>query len=145
MRIKWLAFVLLVLSLAAHADGIYRCNVNGKTVYAASCPDGKPVRTVKVWRRPTDDDVAQAKVQSAAEKKSLSALEKAQEKQAAKDEKARRKRVKAVAKKHKRCKSLAQKVTWAERDVRSANFKKRDKAQLKLRRANEKYELECGA
>ena len=92
MRIRWLIFALAAFSLAAHADGIYRCKIDGKTVYAASCPVGELERPVKIWRGPTDDDIALSRSQSEAAKEKLSVIEQAQAKQAAKDKAARRKR-----------------------------------------------------
>lgn len=140
---RYFFLILALLYSSAQAGTIYRCKVEGKIVYAASCSSGG--QQVKVWHGPGADDVLDARRQVTREKKTLSKLEKQQRKQEVREENARRIRARKIAKKNKTCARLAQRMKWAQEDASRASYKSEARTRSKARRATEKYELECGA
>lgn len=77
------------------------------------------------------------------DKEKLADLEEQRHRQQAIDDKRQQRELKARQARDKKCAELAQRLKWANEDFASANWKSRDKAQLKAQRAREKYQLMC--
>ncbi|CAN5173532.1 hypothetical protein BH11PSE11_BH11PSE11_36210 [soil metagenome] len=131
---------------SSSALAIYKCDSGGSVTYTASpCADGKGIDLgSKVTIRPSEADNALAAKQSAQEKTELTRLENTRHKREAIEAREQRRAAKANAAKQKKCQSLAQRRKWAAEDAAKATMKAAEKAKLKLRRLDEKIELECG-
>jgi hypothetical protein len=136
-----------LLSFSMPALAIYKCESGGKVSYRDSpCPSGK----VTIFPDKTDDNAtaanaAKAKRQLTEQKNEAARLEKARHRREAIEEKEQRRADKIAAAKRKTCASLARHKKWSDEDAAAANGRAADKAKIKARRANEKYEAECKA
>ena len=127
---------LLLLALPAHA--IYRCEIDGHTIYSdAPCPGGRPV-DIKLG--PPSED---ARERATREKEELAQIEKKASRQAQVDAKVQRRRERENAALQKRCEKLASRATWAAEDARRTSDRSAEKATRKAERAAEQYRAEC--
>lgn len=137
--------ILLIFSLASFSApswAIYKCESGGATLYTeAPCPGGK---SMHLSDSGNPADAAQAQQQTAKEKKELARLETARHKREAIEEKEQERASRAAGARQKKCASLAQRKKWMMEDAANATGKSAAKANLKVRRMAEKYELECG-
>jgi len=133
--------ILALISFSASAAPMYKCEIDGKTVYKDyPCPGGKEM---KVFAGPTSSDQASARERSKKEKSIEQKLAQQKLKHADKEEKERQRAAKKSEAKDKKCAKLQQRATWAEQDAAKAAGKKAEKSQTKSRRTTEKYVLEC--
>ena len=136
-----LILILSLISIAAHANPVYKCETDGKTVYNDQvCSGGKEV---KVHAQPTEADQASARARAKKEQQIEKKLERQKLKREVAEERARQKANRQAAIKHKKCAHLAQRAKWADEDVKKATGRSLEKAQRKSRRTTEKYVLEC--
>lgn len=142
MRQFLLASLLIAISLPALA--IYKCEVNEKIIYSdARCANGKSVDLGEQAPQSTAADITKANEQNAQEKNKLKQLETARHKREAEEEKQQHKIANATASKKKKCASLELKKKWSHEEMANATGKKRENAQRKARRLDEKFALEC--
>jgi hypothetical protein len=140
-----LLMALALLSCSAPALAVYKCEAAGKTVYS-DVPCADSVHSMKEIQIDTGgDNAADAQQRLQQDKKELQRLETARRKQEAADEKAARRARKARQAHEKKCEDLALRVKWAKEDADHAGIRAREKAQRKLHRAEEKYQLSCDA
>lgn len=139
----------LLLSVAAPAFAIYKCDTNGKVMYSeAPCPGGK---VLDIDTAPPAD-ASKADKQAARERRATLRMEKREtlrmenerRKREAREEREQRRAAKAHAAKQKKCATLVRRQRWAEEDAASATGRSADKARRKARRAAEVVEDECG-
>jgi hypothetical protein len=137
--------MLMLLMLSSPAWAVYKCEAGGKTVYSdAPCRDiGAHEQEIRL--APTGGDPLDAQQRLQQDKNELQRLENARRKQEAADEKAELRARKVRQARAKKCGELALQVKWAREDANNASIKTRDKAQRKLRRAEEKQRLSCDA
>jgi nitrate reductase alpha subunit len=133
----------LALSAAATGDGqIHKCTVDGKITYSqAPCERGQSA-VLSVPEAPPPDTNARADLarQQKMSKDLQTEREKREARQAVVDEKASR----VAATRRSKCLKLRQDQKWAEEDARGALIQHVERAQLKAKRAAERYKLECG-
>jgi hypothetical protein len=137
----------ILLSSAANAQAIRCESPDGKVTYAqANCPPGtEQVRTLGTPGRPAPEDQRAAAERARADAKALDRIErdrKAEEVRAAKSQKTDRFRAEARAR---TCKRLELRVKQAKDDAANLPLNRASDAKRRLKKAQENYELECGA
>ena len=129
----------VLLLQASPALAVYRCDIEGRTVYRdMPCPDGTETR-ITIETAPAADDARQ---RAALEKEQLARLEKEAAKQAEAQRKARRREEREQEALRRRCEKLEMRAKWAADDARN-NARYTAQAQRKAERAMEQYESEC--
>lgn len=132
---------VVALSSAAPAFAIYKCESDGSVRYSdMPCPDAKVLDVRSV----SPADTADAHQQAVRDRKKLKQLEDARHKSERQEEKERRSAARAEATAHKACTRLALRKKWADEDAASATGKSAVNAKRKARRAEERYQTECG-
>jgi hypothetical protein len=140
-----LLIALTLLCFSSPALAVYKCEVAGKTVYS-DVPCAESVHSMKEIRVESGgNDTTEAQQRAQQDKQELQRLENARKKQEAADEKAAQRARKAQQARAKKCEDLALHARWAKEDADHAGIRSREKAQRKLRRAEEKYQLSCDA
>lgn len=144
--------IIVVLAALALPNGAaaqtLRCeSPDGKVTYAQNdCPPGtQPVRAVPPPGKVTREDQRAAGERARSDAKAVARIEserKAEEIRAARAERADRFRAEARAR---TCKRLALRVKQAKDDAAAAPINRAADAKRKLKKAQENYELECGA
>ncbi len=130
------ALPLLLVPLAAPA--VHRCDIGGKPTYTDLPCDGRALPPpLTAPAAPADDDRLKR------ERAELSRLQKLREQRERQDQQIRDLAARGAAAREKKCRSLAQQVTWREEDLRETTLDKAEKARVRLRRAQEKFESEC--
>lgn len=134
--------ICMLLPLFTPAFAIYKCKSNSKIAYSQQpCSDGTSVDLRDMTNNsPADADAAKARAQAAREKAELARLEKARHKREAVQERVDR----ASAAKRKKCQSLDLRKKRLTKDATTSRTKSSEKARGKVRRIEEKIELECG-
>lgn len=141
-RIAMLRAALLasLVVLATPAFAIYKCEKNGTITYSdEACANGTSLR---IDAAPSDADAA--KQRAANQERQLKQIEREHHKQELEERRVAKRASQARASKQKKCEKLALQVKWANEDVATATVKSIDKEKRKARRAQEKYETECG-
>ncbi len=134
---------LLFLTFPLHASAINRCESNGHISYSEQpCPDGK-AQIVK--EPPAPDNPEALRKEVSRQKIQATRLEKERLKQEAVQERQQQQVGRAAATKNKKCAGISLHTKWAQEDARKAKGKLVAKARQKARRAEEKYQLECGS
>ncbi len=142
--------LIAALALASGTAGaqVIRCeSPDGKVTYAqGSCPPGTSVvRALAPSGTPTAEDRRAATDRARADAKALERVErdrKAEEARVAKEQKADAGRAAARAR---TCKRLALRLKQAKDDAESAPSSRAADTKRRLKKAQENYELECGA
>jgi hypothetical protein len=126
--------------LATPAFAIYKCEKNGAITYSdEACANGTSLR---VDTAPSD--ASAAKRRAANDEKQLKQIEREHSKQEIEDRRMAKHAAQVRTSKQKKCEKLGLQVKWANEDVATATVKSIDKEKRKARRAQEKYETECG-
>ncbi len=129
---------LSLLSLSPAAPAVHRCDIGGKAVYTDLPCDGRALPPpMQPPAAPADDD------QLKRERAELSRLQKLREQRERQDQQIRDLAARGAAAREKKCRSFAQQVKWREEDLRVSTLDKAEKARVRLRRAQEKFEAEC--
>lgn len=147
MRSVVLAAVLALAHGAAGAQAVRCESPDGKVTYAQNdCPAGtQPVRALGGSGKPTLDDQRAAKARARADAKALDRIERDAKAEDARVVKAQRTdRVRAEAR-ARSCKRLALRVKQAKEDAGTVPLNRQSDAKRRLKKAEENYELECGA
>ncbi|ELX08408.1 hypothetical protein Jab_2c04560 [Janthinobacterium sp. HH01] len=137
------AALLCIAAMAAQAQGVHKCTVDGKVSYSDTpCPStAASATTLTVPAAPPADPAAAADL--ARQKKQAAALEKARHRREDQDDRAAEKAAQAATAQRKKCGKLKLNKQWADEDVRSASVAKLDSAKLRAKRAGETLALEC--
>jgi hypothetical protein len=137
------AVVLSLAALAAQAQAVHKCTVDGKVSYSDQpCPANAGAKAVlDVQAAPAADPDAIKAVRQ--QKKQADALEKSRLKRQEKDEREDAMASRAAAVQRKKCGKLKLNKQWADEDARRATGGAAEAAKLKARRAGESMALEC--
>jgi hypothetical protein len=130
---------LLLTSYSAHA--VYKCMRHGEVIYTDKACDGGQL---SLPDSPTSESHRANQNESLAKDRAeISRLQKFREQRERQDQQIRDLSARgAVAREHK-CKSLALQVRWREEDLRDAPLHTQHNARTRVRRASEKYAMEC--
>ena len=135
MRIFLLLFLLLG-SFCSHA--VYRCESQGTVGYSDLPCNGHELELSSKPAAPSrDNDVMKQ------ERSEVSRLQKLREQRERQDQQIRDLAARGAAARERKCRSLALQVKWREEDVRESTLDKAQKAKVRLRRAEEKFDSEC--
>lgn len=135
MRIFLLLFLMLG-SMSAHA--VYRCESQGTVSYSDLPCNGHELELSSQPAAPSrDNDVMKQ------ERSEVSRLQKLREQRERQDQQIRDLAARGAAARERKCRSLALQVKWREEDVRASTLDKAQKAKVRLRRAEEKFDSEC--
>jgi hypothetical protein len=139
---KTLLLLALALPAAALAQ-VHKCTVDGKVTYGqAPCERGQAA-VLTVPDAPAADPGAKAEL--ARQKREAKQLETERHKREARQDREDDAAHRAAATRHSKCQKLKQGQKWAEEDARGALIQNSERAQIKARRAAERYQLECGS
>lgn len=133
-----------IANIERNNSDTYQCNNAGKITFSQfPCKEG--TSTISNIKAPavSKEDYQKASKRAAREKKELAKIIKEQDKENAQAQKISR----ATAQKNKKakdnCAAYKLKAKWAKEDLRNTQPKSEMKAQIKLRRAQEKADLAC--
>jgi len=139
----WMSLILLscllFTSFSAHA--VYKCIRNGEIIYTDKACDGGQLSlpdspSSESQRNKQNDSLAK-------ERAEILRLQKFREQRERQEQQIRDLSARgAVARDHK-CKALALQVRWREEDLKDAPLHTQHKARTRVRRASEKYAMEC--
>jgi len=134
--------VLWAAAMAAYAQSVYKCTVDGKVSYSdAPCPAGAQAATLDAPAAPKADPAAVRDLKR--QQKQASALEKARLKQQERDERESARAAQVAAVQRKKCDKLKLNKRWADEDARRATGQATEAARLRAHRAGEAMALEC--
>ena len=139
----WMSLILLscllFTSFSAHA--VYKCLRNGSIIYTdQSCDGGQ----LSLPESPTSESHRTNQNESIAKDRAeISRLQKSREQRERQEQQIRDLSARGAAARERKCKSLALQLRWREEDFRVAPLHKQDNARTRVRRASEKYAMEC--
>nr|WP_315484746.1 hypothetical protein [uncultured Undibacterium sp.] len=150
LRLK-LSIMLSVLlsfylfSLASYADTpAFKCQENGKTIFSQTPCKGVPSTPIEIKTSQIPEEETQRALKRHQHRLSESNKnQKVRDREFAKQEAASRRIASKNASEKKQCENLQMKSKWAKEDLRSTQPKGEMKAQVKLKRAQEKADLAC--
>lgn len=130
---------LLLTPYSAHA--VYKCMRNGEIIYTDKACDGGQLSlpdspTPESYRNNQNESLAK-------ERAEISRLQKFREQRERQDQQIRDLSARGAAAREHKCKTLALQVRWREEDLRDAPLHTQHKARTRVRRASEKYAMEC--
>ena len=120
------------------ALAVYRCESQGNVTYADLPCSGSKLDISNEPSTPVSDDDATKK-----ERSEVNRLQKLREQRERQDQQIRDLTARGAAARERKCRSLALQVKWREEDVRQSTLDKATKANIRLRRAAEKFDSEC--
>ena len=130
---------LLLTSYTAHA--VYKCMRNGEIIYTDKACDGGQL---SLPNSPTSESQRNNQNESLAKDRAeISRLQKFREQRERQEQQIRDLSARGAAARERKCKSLALQLRWREVDFREAPLHKQDKERVRVRRASEKYAMEC--
>ena len=130
---------LLLTSYTAHA--VYKCMRNGEIIYTDKACDGGQL---SLPNSPTSESQRNNQNESLAKDRAeISRLQKFREQRERQEQQIRDLSARGAAARERKCKSLALQLRWREEDLRGAPLHKQDKERVRVRRASEKYAMEC--
>jgi len=130
---------LLLTSYSAHA--VYKCIRHGEVIYTDKPCDGGQL---SLPASPTSESHRTNQNESLAkEQAEISRLQKFREQRERQDQQIRDLSARGAAAREHKCKTLALQVRWREEDLRDAPLHTQHKARTRVRRASEKYAMEC--
>ena len=130
---------LLLTSYTAHA--VYKCMRNGEIIYTDKACDGGQL---SLPNSPTSESQRSNQNESLAKDRAeISRLQKFREQRERQEQQIRDLSARGAAARERKCKSLALQLRWREEDFREAPLHKQDKERVRVRRASEKYAMEC--
>jgi len=132
-------FLLLFLLLGPmNAYAVYRCESQGNVSYSDLPCNGRALDLSSQPAAPSRDDDAMKR-----ERGEVSRLQKLREQRERQDQQIRDLAARGAAARERKCRSLALQVKWRQEDVRESTLDKAQKAKVRLRRAEEKFDSEC--
>jgi hypothetical protein len=147
-KISMLLSVLLscsFLSLSSYADTpAFKCQENGKTIFSQTPCKGVPSTPIEIKTSQIPEEETQRALKRHQHRLSESNKnQKASDREFAKQEAASRRIASKNANAKKQCENLQMKSKWAKEDLRGSQPRGEMKAQVKLKRAQEKADLVC--
>jgi Skp family chaperone for outer membrane proteins len=135
----------LFLSLSSHADTpAFKCQENGKTIFSQTPCKGMQSTPIEIKTSQIPEEETQRALKRHQHRLSESNKnQKASDREFAKQEAASRRNASKNANTRKQCENLQMKSKWAKEDLRSTQPRGEMKAQVKLKRAQEKADLAC--
>lgn len=134
--------VLWAAAMAAHAQSVYKCTVDGKVSYSDTpCPAGARTATLEPPAAPKADPAATRDLKR--QRKEAATLEKDRRKREAQEERESVRAAQAAAVQRKKCDKLKLNKRWADEDARRATGQASEAARLRAHRAGEAMALEC--
>lgn len=134
------ALIILLACLSTPAFAVYKCEVDGKTVYQDNpCSTGG--REAGIAAHPAKNP--DARRQLAQDKAKVNRLERERHRKEAQDAREQRQAARSAAARKKKCDNLALRKKWADEDAARASWRNRERAQIKSRRATERLAQEC--
>jgi hypothetical protein len=139
----WISLILLgclcLTSFSAHA--VYKCMRNGEIIYTDKACDGGELSLAEF---PASESQRSNQNESLAKDQAeILRLQKFREQRERQDQQIRDLSARGAAARERKCKSLALQLRWREEDFRQAPLHKQDKERTRVRRASEKYAMEC--
>ena len=130
---------LLLTSYSAHA--VYKCIRHGEVIYTDKACDGGQL---SLPASPTSESHRTNQNESLAKDRAeISRLQKFREQRDRQEQQIRDLSARGAAAREHKCKTLALQVRWREEDLRDAPLHTQQKARTRVRRASEKYAMEC--
>lgn len=139
----WIALTLLscLLFTSYSAHAVYKCMRNGEIIYTDKACDGGQL---SLPNSPTSESQRSNQNESLAKDRAeISRLQKFREQRERQEQQIRDLSARGAAARERKCKSLALQLRWREEDFREAPLHKQDKERVRVRRASEKYAMEC--
>ncbi|MCX7219277.1 MAG: DUF4124 domain-containing protein [Burkholderiales bacterium] len=137
-------YLSLLIPIAPASAETYKCVDKGVSTYRQTpCPDSATQSLHKSSNNISGKDYQQAVKTSEKEKADLNKLLSARQKEEEKYQKEQRKISAKNEKDKQKCASLQLSAKWAKEDLANATAKSMNKAKTKLKKANEKAELQC--
>jgi hypothetical protein len=140
---KTLLRIILLCSLCAPlaAHAVYKCTRQGATIYTDTPCEGTqldmPLPT------PSSHQTNNQERTFNNERAEITRLQKAREQRERQDQQIRDLSIRGAAAREHKCKTLALQLRWREEDLREAPLQSQHKARTRVRRAAEKYAMEC--
>jgi hypothetical protein len=114
---------------------------NGEIIYTDKACDGGQL---SLPNSPTSESQRSNQNESLAKDRAeISRLQKFREQRERQEQQIRDLSARGAAARERKCKSLALQLRWREEDLREAPLHKQDKERIRVRRASEKYAMEC--
>ena len=130
---------LLFTSFSAHA--VYKCMRNGDIIYTDKACDGGQL---SLPESPASESNRTNQNESLAKDRAeILRLQKFREQRERQEQQIRDLSARGAAARERKCNSLALQLRWREEDFREAPLHTQDKARTRVRRASEKYAMEC--
>ena len=130
---------LLLTSFSAHA--VYKCMRHGDIIYTDKACDGGQLSLPEL---PASESQRNNQNESLAKDRAeISRLQKFREQRERQEQQIRDLSARGAAAREHKCKTLALQVRWREEDLREAPLHTQQKARTRVRRASEKYAMEC--
>lgn len=145
-RLALLIFIqfVFVSTLLAQKVDVYQCQDGERRVYSQTPCSTKDNKTIHLnVPQPSKEAQKQAQSTHRARLKEAKKLQKARDKQTAKDLHQYEQALKQKAAANKQCEALQLKVTWAKEDLMRSQARHEMQAQIKLKRAQQKAALAC--
>ncbi|MFZ6748080.1 DUF4124 domain-containing protein [Undibacterium sp. Ren11W] len=149
-RKPWICLSIVIthinlFSLVAPASAeTYKCVESGVSTYSQTrCPDAAVQSVHRSSNNISDKDYQQAVKASEKQKAELNKILSTRKKEEEKLEKEMRKISAKNEKNRQKCASLQLSAKWAKDDLANATAKTMTKAKTKLKKANEKAEMQC--
>lgn len=139
----WITLTLLscLLFTSYRAHAVYKCMRNGEIIYTDKACDGGQL---SLPNSPTSESQRSNQNESLAKDRAeISRLQKFREQRERQEQQIRDLSARGAAARERKCKSLALQLRWREEDFREAPLHKQDKERVRVRRASEKYAMEC--
>lgn len=139
----WISLTILscLLLTSYTANAVYKCMHNGEIIYTDKACDGGQL---SLPNSPTSESQRTNQNESLAKDRAeISRLQKFREQRERQEQQIRDLSARGDAARERKCKSLALQLRWREEDLRAAPLHKQDKERIRVRRASEKYAMEC--
>ena len=130
---------LLLTSYSAHA--IYKCMRHGDIIYTDKACDGAQLSLPELPASESQRSNHNESLEK--DRAEISRLQKFREQRERQEQQIRDLSARGAAARERKCKSLALQVRWREEDLREAPLHTQHKAHTRVRRASEKYAMEC--
>ncbi|MFN5445480.1 MAG: hypothetical protein ACK5AJ_02405 [bacterium] len=134
-------FLLIFLCAPLCAHAVYKCPRQGAIVYTDTPCEGTqlelPISTPSRSHETNQDRTL------ANDRAEVARLQKIREQRERQDQQIRDLSKRGAAAREHKCKTLSLQLRWREEDLREAPLQSQHKARLRVRRAAEKYAMEC--
>ena len=134
-------FLLICLCSPLSAHAVYKCARQGTIVYTDMPCEGKQLE-LPISTPSKSHDTNQERT-LANDRAEVSRLKKIREQRERQDQQIRDLSIRGAAAREHKCKTLSLQLRWREEDLRESPIQSEYKARIRVRRAAEKYAMEC--